>query len=938
LERSDAFDLPIHKGVVPNEPTSSDERLGTRVAAAVRDAPGTVALDAQLAREKIRARVLGERRATVQLGRYILLDRIGSGGMGVVYAAYDPELDRKVALKVLHPRAGRATDPGDRLLREARALAKLSHPNVVGIHDVGVFDRELFGEQPPWLDTAARTRADEPAASADATRWLFIAMELVHGDTLTTWLQRADRSPEQIVSAMMDAGRGLAAAHAHGLVHRDFKPDNVMIDGNGRVRVMDFGLAAPVDPTIDDASSHAGASAETPHPNARATLPGALTGTPAYMAPEQFLGCEVSAAADQFAFCVTLWEALQGARPFAGDSLQQLCSAVLDGRVVRSSRWRAPAWLRPVVERGLATAPSSRWPSMDALLDGIERGRRSGFRRRAWVAACALAVASTAALGVRELDERRRIAQCEEVGATIDEIWSDAVRERVRSAILATGLSYAPTTADRLIPWLDDRAESWRHERVQACFDAEVHDSSTAETIDRSEWCFEHRKDELDALVSELQRADASFVQGSIAAASTWAPLALCRDPAELAAMPMPPPEQREEARAAGRDVARAVALRAAGRYDEGLEVVRGAIARAEVIDYEPLLVSARTLEGSLLSRKGDHAGAEQLLTTAYFDAARLGRWDTAASAAAHLATVVGLGQARYAEGLAWARHAEMAESHAPSQGGLRASMRKGLVSTILTASGRYAEALALGEEQLALREELLGTDHPDVAVTLHNLGLLRLSIGDRAEARALLERALAIREATLGPDHPDVAATADALGETLLRLHDIEGARRYDERALAIRVAVFGRHDAKVAMSLLKLGGTSRAEGDLAAAIAKFEEALAMLTRALGDDHPSVAVACTSLGAARVAAGDVAQGRALLERAVAIGEKTDGMQLGEAEAAFELAKVVVDDGPDGRRRARELADLALADHRAAGREEEARTVSTWSTSIAGVE
>jgi eukaryotic-like serine/threonine-protein kinase len=918
-------------------PTSAADELGQRVAAAVRaGAQGRDPLGTEFARARIRASVLEDRRSPLQLGRYVVLERVGCGGMGVVYAAYDPELDRKVALKVLHRAAlGEAGERRPRLLREAQALAKLSHPNVITVYDVGSFDREPPREVPRWLGSATPTRIDEGAALDPSTppSWMFVAMELIDGETVAKWLQHVERTTEDILRVMSDAGRGLAAAHAHGLVHRDFKPDNVMIDRDGRVRVMDFGLAASVS-TADAFAAPAGGVVPDPRfIELRSTWSqhGGIIGTPAYMAPEQFLGAEVTAAADQFAFCVTCWEALHGHRPFAGESLPELYSALLEGELPPATKQaRVPTWLRRVLGRGLATDPAKRWPSMAELLIALDRGRGQLRRRRAYAAVGAIAIAATAVVGVRALDQQRRAAACEREGTAIEAVWNPELRERVRTAVLASGLGYAEATAERLTPWLDTRAEAWAHQRTEACMDAELRGVLDAEAAERSQWCLEQRRLELDALVAELQIADAPFVQGSITAVATWVPIEPCRDPAELAAMQLPPLEHREAASEVGREIARALALRTAGKYDDGLVVVRDAIERAEAIGFAPSIASARVLEGSLLHRKGDELGAEQVVTAAYFQAARIGAWDTATNAAQTLISIVGVGLARPADGLAWAQHGEMAASHAPSRGGLRESMGKASVAVIQAQLGDYDAAVATTEAVLALREQLLGPEHPDLAVTLHNLGVLRSMLGDLVAARALFERALAIREQALGPEHPDLADTVDAVGAIDRELGDLAAARRYQERALAIRITAYGRHHRKIATSLSNIGSTAAASGDLDGAIDSYREALAVLEETVPADHPETAAACANLGGALLEAGELAPGRALLERAVAIFDRREGMQQNEAFARFELARALSGGSAAEQRRARELAEQALADHRAATREPETRVLEAW--------
>jgi tRNA A-37 threonylcarbamoyl transferase component Bud32/tetratricopeptide (TPR) repeat protein len=268
-----------------------------------------------------------------QIGRYRVLRALGEGGMGRVVAAYDPHLDRTVALKLLHEDP--TVDPEERrsrLAREARAMAKLSHPNVVTVFDVG-FD--------------------------EATRQLFVAMELVPGTTLTRTLAER-RSRDAVIALFVAAGEGLRAAHEAGLVHRDFKPDNVLVGTDGRVRVTDFGLARP--PRASDGGAIDGV---------HLTRVGAVVGTPAYMAPEQFLGREADPRSDQFAFAVALFEALHGTRPFAGDTFAELRDAVLAGRLVRAPS--GPRWLARALTRALSVDPSARFASMAELLAELRR-------------------------------------------------------------------------------------------------------------------------------------------------------------------------------------------------------------------------------------------------------------------------------------------------------------------------------------------------------------------------------------------------------------------------------------------------------------------------------------------------------------------------------------------------------------------------------------
>ncbi|MBL0212889.1 MAG: serine/threonine protein kinase [Myxococcales bacterium] len=279
-----------------------------------------------------------------KLGRFELESVLGKGGMGVVHAAYDPELERRVAVKVLH---GKNADASARLLREARAMAKLSHANVITVFEVGTADGEDF-----------------------------VAMELIEGGTLGEWLESTRPRPRDVIAAFVAAGRGLAAAHAEGLVHRDFKPSNVLRSRSGRIVVTDFGLARSEG--ADGRSSRPTLDLRQPAAAPALTKTGSLLGTPAYMAPEQWRFEAVTPATDQFAFCVALWEALSGKRPFVGATLEDLREDVLDGPADLDDA-ALPRTLRPVLRRGLAIDPKHRWPSMNGLLHAIERtsSRRS---------------------------------------------------------------------------------------------------------------------------------------------------------------------------------------------------------------------------------------------------------------------------------------------------------------------------------------------------------------------------------------------------------------------------------------------------------------------------------------------------------------------------------------------------------------------------------
>ncbi len=315
------------------------------------------------------------------LGRYIVIERLGEGATGVVYAAYDPELDRKVALKILRRPDG---DTGEgrrqaRFVREAKAIAKLAHPNVVGIFDVGV-DRDR----------------------------VFLAMEYLVGGTLRDWMATQGRPWRDVVKMFVAVGKGLAAAHAEGLVHRDFKPDNVLLDRTGTPKVADFGLARLSGPSVEDSSEEVSPQA-TPRTDARVTRTGAMTGTPAYMAPEQFRGKATDGRTDQFAFCVALYEALYGRRPFAAETVFDLAEAVIRERVEPApNNANVPSWIRRSLVRGLRAEAAERHATMEDLLAALEADPVARVRRVVAVSLAALVLVVTLA-GLYRRSERRRV-------------------------------------------------------------------------------------------------------------------------------------------------------------------------------------------------------------------------------------------------------------------------------------------------------------------------------------------------------------------------------------------------------------------------------------------------------------------------------------------------------------------------------------------------
>ena len=281
-----------------------------------------------------------------RIGRYVIIRHLGQGSMGVVYAAYDPELDRKVAVKLLHESALTSSSRRARIIGEAQAMARVSHPNVVHVYEVG-----------------------------EATGQVFVAMEFIEGTTLSTWQKQDQRTWEEVLRIYLAAGKGLLAAHSAGLVHRDFKPDNVLIGADNDARVADFGLARAVRRTgpeeVDEPGVAAAISVQLPA--TPLTLEGALLGTPAYMSPEQFAGKATDGRSDQFSFCAALYQALYRQLPFEGNSIKELSENVSSGQIAAvPSPTQVPALTEQTLRRGLSVDPEQRFPSMAELLAALD--------------------------------------------------------------------------------------------------------------------------------------------------------------------------------------------------------------------------------------------------------------------------------------------------------------------------------------------------------------------------------------------------------------------------------------------------------------------------------------------------------------------------------------------------------------------------------------
>jgi eukaryotic-like serine/threonine-protein kinase len=761
-----------------------------------------------------------------------------------VLEAHDDALDREIALKILH--RGTRAEQGSRLIREAQALARLSHPNVVQVYEVGTVDGQTF-----------------------------IAMERIRGRTLQEW--QARRPPwRECVQVYLQAGRGLAAAHAVGLVHRDFKPSNCIVDHAGQVRVLDFGLArermnkvlqeGAAEPRDDSRSGSSSWSSTL-------TQTGAVLGTLAYMPLEQLNGHPADERSDQFSLCASLYEALYGQRPFDDGSAGKLTLALLQGQIRAAPPGaRVPARLRRVLLRGLATAPEARWPSVDALLAELSR---LVAPRRARFIVVGLG-GGLAVLGGALWQQSRTEARCEASQELLAGAWDERQRDAVEAALEATAVPYAADTWSRIEPKLDAYANAWVEHQRDACEASLVRGVQTEAVMSLRMGCLSTRRLALREVVEVLAHADAGVVEHAVALVAELPGLDRCDDVEALQAEVPPPEDPAMAARVSAlrEELAQIVALVAASRYDAALLEIDAIAGEVETLGHAPLQAEVRLHRGEILLGQAHYAEAEQALVQAYALAVEHGHEQVAAEAATRLVEAVGGPQARYSEGRQWG---VTAMALAKRQGPAAVARTLDGLGEVSRHQGSYDDAVDHHQRALALREHSGAADDPAMAETLTHLGNALRAQGRYEEALAQYSKALEIQQRALGRDHPQLAATLSSLGTVVEEQGNYEQALGYQEQALAIWEQALGREHPAVAATLINMGIVLRHQGRLDDARAAYERALAIFTTAMGPDHPNVAATRLNLGVVLERQGRHAEAFAEFQHAHGIFVKSVG-------------------------------------------------------------
>ena len=888
-----------------------------------------------------------------QIGRYVILDRVGAGGMGVVYKAYDPELDRRIALKLLSvdvTQRGGGTEARARLFREAQALAKLSHPNVITVHDVGIVGTDVF-----------------------------IAMEFVEGQTLRQWLAQESRPYSDVLGVFADAGLGIVAAHGAGLIHRDFKPDNVMIGNDGRVRVLDFGLARAAGGEEPGVGAGAAAardidSGSSRHLNTPLTNAGTVMGTPAYMAPEQHLGHKVDARSDQFAFCVALYQALYGERPFRGKTPKAIERAVTHGEI-RSPphETRVPQWIRRIVLRGLSVNPDDRFDSMTELLAALARDPRV-FRRRVAIACAGLAAIVIALVALWPASVTAE--KCDRAASKLVGVWDSNVRARVRAAFLSTERSYAREMFNRVVKVLDAYRDRWIQVHKDTCLRT-VSGEQSGELLDRKMYCLQRRLDEFKAhavVISGKQTGQSLGV-----ALQSSHELTQPEDCAnvEMSAAEIPAPSDPATKSRINQVYARldeVKALRRNGNFKLAKTKVDAVVDEARDIDYTPLLGEVLYVQATVTAKiSTDYAVTEKHFMEALEAAAEARDAALEAKAWTELIYTSGYRQARHDAAYVMAAAARAALSRTTDDPTTEARLTSHL-AIVLHEQGRWKEArrelrraleiqskdpgpneirlapflINLGtalrkrdsEEALnhferarAIYIDAFGENHPEVSHALGNMAPLVASRGDPQRALELIERAITIRKNALGTEHSLVAFALVDKAAMLSDLDRWEDAIALLEEAAAIRLKeANGRPHPKVAVVHHNIANNLHKMGRLEEALASFRTAHGIWLKTVGEKHPHAAYTLTGLGAVLLRLGRFDEAIRYLESALRTRIAKDVGTNTTSRTRWKLAQALWESRKD-RRRAVQLAKKArdsLVD--STGRDEKQRfaELSQW--------
>ncbi len=756
--------------------------------------------DTLLARREEEERIPPPPESAQRLSRFVLLDQLGSGGMGTVYAAWDSKLERRVALKVLRAEAFQSSFEGRRLLlAEARAMARLAHPNVVGLHDVLEDDGQVM-----------------------------LAMEFIDGGNMRSWL-RTKPSVDQILDVLMEAGRGLAAAHAQNILHRDFKPDNVLIGRDGRARVSDFGIAAHARAAPGNVSEDRGPSSV-----AMPTTVTTLAGTMGYIAPEALRREPVSAMADQFSFCVSAWEALTGKLPPEKPGLQPL-SGMLPG-------------IRAALVRGMSDDPKTRFPHMDALLQAFIHARGS---RKRWFQRAALAVVSLALLTGGGYAWRQEALACVEGEQLMAQAWGPERRAKVNQALEQKGVENAAVLRDDMNTRVSARAEAWRQGYASTCQAMRRADPIQRPLLGAQLACFQRRLRTLGAVTERWAGADAQRLSRTATQIDGLVELDDCPAGTTGGYVRLPDdPNQAAEAQVLRSEMEGLSARYLTMSNDEGealLGDLRRVGERAAKAEDHWSAAAARNMQSRIQCERGDQPAA---------------CIETLQIAASESLSANDTGQALKALSSLAREQAKLGRAD-------EAHFLSKLANALLDQAGR----------PLHLRAEY------------HiNIGSMLSALTDYRAAEENLGKAWSERVAIFGSDSLEVAQNANNLGVALHNLRRYNEAEQRFKEALAIRTKRLGpKHSSRLVL-LFNLGCLYRDLDRVTDALSIFDEALTQIPDKDGKPHPRRRVFQYNRGIALLDLSRIDEAEAALRESIAQTEAAFGADSAELAAPLALS------------------------------------------------
>jgi eukaryotic-like serine/threonine-protein kinase len=729
---------------------------------------------------------LGDRRPELprgtMVGRYQIIKLIGRGGMGAVYAAHDPNLDRQVALKLLH--ATQNYEAGERMIREAQALARLDDPHVVQVYDAGEFDEQVF-----------------------------ITMQLVDGEDLGSALTRKKHGVPQIISWFCAAGRGLAAAHEAGLIHRDFKPNNVLIDQRGRVAVTDFGLARSLDPGDD---------------RRHLTGVGTIMGTPAYMSPEQHGQLTTTPASDQFSFCVALWEALYDRHPFIAGDRASIASMspfaigyqIYDGELIPPpQRKHVPKRVHDALVRGLARNPEKRWPAMKLLLAELEPAQK----KRVWpiaVGIAALAAAGSGAAVWLLVGKETQPACSAQTAARANAAWSTALGQQLHDRFGKSGRSYADAAARQARTTLDRYTTRWQQMASDVC-EAERSASQVPELVTRRHHCLDNRLDALRGLATMLTaEANPEFVDRAQQMVDGLPDLGDCLDESVAST---PPVAIAAEVQKLTLDINAAEARAIAGDYPRSRSEATRVLARADQLKWAPLQSRAHFVIGKIaLAQFDTKQSREHLMKSA----------ELATATALDREAARAWTQAQLAAGTDGAADAVMTLAPIARASAQRTNDKELIAMAGVIGARALVRARKYMEGADACRVAYEAAQKADNGSVLEEARICMLEaltpLGKSSEFEPILDKLIEDKSKALGADHPTVADLLKVKIDANLRQGKLPEARKAAERVFEIRKRVYPAQHIKTAEALEELASVTQSEGKTKEALELYKQALA--------------------------------------------------------------------------------------------------------------